>query len=517
MTELKNRITGEGTERPEELLANPFNYRRHPAEQLAALEGVLEEIGWIQRTIVNQRTGHLIDGHARVELAIRREEDAIPVLYVDLSENEERVALAALDPITGLAYHDDQALVQLLDGLEAENEALAKFLEELNPGDGSDPDAGGLTNEDDVPETPEQPVTVEGDVWILGNHRLMCGDSTNSEHVGALMNGSKATLLHADPPYGMGKEADGVENDNLYAAKLDAFQMRWWAEFRPFIEDNASAYIWGNAPDLWRLWYVGGLADSERMTPRNQIVWNKKHGQGIGSDQHRMFPTATEHCIFFMLGEQGFNNNADNYWEGWDTVVDYLRAEKKKTGWDIAKFKRLAGHSETSGCHWFDKSQWSFPTKEVYQSWQQEAKGAAFNREYDELKQEHDELKQAFYATRAYFDNTHDNMTDVWEFARVTGEDRHDHATPKPVEMMERVMRSSLPDGGLCVEPFGGSGSTLIGAEKTGRHCFTMELQPKYCDVIIKRWQDYTGKTAIHEAAGQPFDATQAEIDNGPQ
>jgi DNA modification methylase len=341
----------------------------------------------------------------------------------------------------------------------------------------------------------------------------MCGDSTSIDAVEKLMDGQKAQLLHADPPYGMGKETEGVANDNLYDDKLDAFQMEWWATFRTFLNDNASVYIWGNAEGLWRLWYRAGLADSERITVRNEIVWNKGHGQGMQSEQHRMFPTSTERCIFFMLGEQGFNNNADNYWEGWDSVVDYLRAEKEKTGWEIAKFKRLAGHSETSGCHWFDKSQWSFPTKEVYESWQAAAhEHDAFKREHDDLKREHDDLKREhndlkreFYATRAYFDNAHDNMTDVWDFNRVTGGERHGHATPKPVAMMERVINSSLPKGGLCVEPFGGSGSTLLGAEKTGRICYAMELQPKYVDIIVQRWQEFTGQTATLESNGKPF------------
>jgi DNA modification methylase len=334
-----------------------------------------------------------------------------------------------------------------------------------------------------------------GQLWELGDHRLLCGDSTIPEHVAKLMRGEKAQLIHADPPYGMGKEKDGVENDNLYREELDAFQMAWWRAFRPHAEDNASAYIWGNAEDLWRLWYCGGLKNSERLTMRNEIVWDKGHGQGIGSADHRMFPTVSERCLFFMLGEQGFNNNADNYWEGWDSVVNYLKAEKEKIGWDIAKFKRLAGHSETSGCHWFDKSQWCFPTKEVYNSWQVAAREYdAFKREYDDLKREYDDLKREFYSTRAHFDNTHDNMTDAWRFQRVTGEERHGHATPKPVEMMKRVMLSSLPKGGICVEPFGGSGSTLMGAENTGRKCRAIEISPAYVAVAIQRWADATGK-----------------------
>lgn len=212
-----------------------------------------------------------------------------------------------------------------------------------------------------------------------------------------------------------------------------------------------------------------------------------------------MFPTATERALFFMIGEQGFNNNADNYWEGWDFVVNYLKQEKEKSGLSIKDFKRIAGHSENSGCHWFDKSQWNMPTKEVYQSWQnymKENNNDAFKKDYDELKKDYDELKKEFYSTRSYFDNAHENMTDVWEYDRVTGEERQGHATPKPVKMMERVMKSSLPKGGLCIEPFGGSGSTLMGAEKTNRICYTMELDPKYIDVIIKRWEQYTGQKA---------------------
>ena len=205
-----------------------------------------------------------------------------------------------------------------------------------------------------------------------------------------------------------------------------------------------------------------------------------------------------------MLGEQGFNNNADNYWDGWDAIIDYLNQEKDKLGWTIKDTKRIAGHSINSGCHWFDKSQWSMPTEAVYNSWRNAAKGDAFKREYDnlkreydDLKREYDDLKREFYATRSFFDNTHENMTEVWNYVRVHGEERHGHATPKPVEMMARIMRSSLPEGGLCVEPFGGSGSTLIGAEQTGRRCFTMELTPAYCDVIIARWEKLTGETAV--------------------
>ena len=105
--------------------------------------------------------------------------------------------------------------------------------------------------------------------------QIICGDCTDKAVIERLMQGQQVILCHADPPYGMGKEAEGIANDNLYASKLDAFQMRWWQACRASLADNASVYIWGNAEDLWRLWYQGGLQASERLTFRNELVWNK--------------------------------------------------------------------------------------------------------------------------------------------------------------------------------------------------------------------------------------------------
>jgi len=324
------------------------------------------------------------------------------------------------------------------------------------------------------------------------------------------MDGAKAALVHADPPYGMGKENDGVQNDNLYAEKLDAFQMEWWNAVRPNVEDNGSAYIWGNAPDLWRLWYSGGLSDSERLTMRNEIVWGKGDaGAGgishMGAEGFRMYPNSSERCLFFMLGEQGFNNNADNYWDGWEPIRAYLDGERERMGWNAKTIKEITGVGMFG--HWFTESQWTMIPQEHYEALQKAANGEAFLRPYDSkanglkqdhdgLKQDHDGLKQDFYATRAYFDNTHDNMTDVWDFDRVKGDERHGHATPKPVAMMERVMKSSLPKGGICIEPFIGSGSTLIAAQSTGRKCYGMELTPEYVDITVARWEAFTGKKA---------------------
>lgn len=117
--------------------------------------------------------------------------------------------------------------------------------------------------------------------------------------------------------------------------------------------------------------------------------------------------------------------NADNYWEGWEPIRQYLLQSRLAMGWDVPTMKRIVGHSDLSRDHWTSKSQWSFPTRDVYEKLQAAAlaqEGNAFERDYDDLKRDYDDLKRAFYATRAYFDNTHDNMTDVWRFARVTGD-----------------------------------------------------------------------------------------------
>ena len=498
----------------DKLIPYARNSRTHNDDQVRQIAASIKEFGFTNPVLISD-DNDIIAGHGRTLAASMLGLKKVPCLRLGHLTPAQRKAYVIADNKLALNAGWDNELLALeigelreegydIDLLGfTEDELNALVVEELPE---------GLTDEDAVPEVQDDPISKEGDIWILGRHRLMCGDSTSIDAVEKLMAGKKAALLHADPPYGMGKERDGVANDNLYAEKLDAFQMEWWATFRTFLEDNASAYIWGNAPDLWRLWYRGGLSDSERLTLRNDILW---HQEGVswgkdGMSNLRQYATMGEHCLFFMLGEQGFNNNADNYWEGWEPIRNYLEGEMKKAGWTVKDLNRITG-TQMAG-HWVTKSQWSLITAEHYGKIQQAARDHdAFKRDHDALKRDHDALKREFYATRAYFDSSHDQMTDVWRFDRVKGEERHQHATPKPVAMMERVMRSSLPKNGLCVEPFGGSGSTLMGAEKSGRVCYSMELQPFYVDVIIRRWQDFTGQAAIHEESGKTFD----EMSNG--
>ena len=494
-----------------ELIPYINNSRTHSEQQVQQVAASIKEFGFTNPILIDEDSG-IIAGHGRLQAAQMMGMDEVPTITLEGLTEAQRKAYVIADNQLALNAGWD------LDALKVELERLGEldfdidllgFDDDMLAGLMEEEPAEGLTDEDEVPELEDDPVTVEGDVWILGNHRLMCGDSTSIDAVDKLMDGKKAALIHADPPYGMGKEGDGVLNDNLYREKLDRFQMDWWNTFRGVISDNASAYIWGNPLDLWRLWYCGGLKDADDIQLQNEIVWAKPSGIGQKSDLMRSYSINTERCLFFLLGGQGYDNNADNYWDGWDAIRLYLVGEKQKSGISNEQIKEVTNTSHT---HYWTTSQWAFPTSEHYAAIKKLANGAGFNKEYvalkkeyEDLKKEHDKLKKEFYALRAYFDNTHDNMNEVWEFGRVTNDERHGHATPKPVDMMERVMNSSLAKGGLCVEPFAGSGSTLIAAEKTKRICYTMELQPKYCDVIIKRWQDFTGQEAVMESTGDKF------------
>lgn len=427
-------------------------------------------------------------------------DEIIAVKRTGLSE-EQKVGLALADNRTADLSEWDQ---EMLHQLSEEHDISPWFdqddLNEILNVTELDPEEGN-TDPDDVPEAPEEPTTKPGDLWILGKHRVLCGDSTCPTDIERLLGGEKAALLHADPPYGMGKASEGVANDNLYDEKLDNFQMEWWATFRPYLEDNASAYIWGNAPELWRLWYKAGLGESELMELRNQIVWDKKCIPGMKSEIKTSYPTTTEHCLFFQLGNQFRGNvNTADFPETWEPVRSYLESQALAAGIDANGIRDLCGVQMYG--HWFTRSQFTLIPEKHYVTLQAKFTGL-FQRPWRSLKAEWDKVKggptSEIQGARSYFDNAHDVMRDVWEFSRVHGDERHGHATPKPVDMMKRVMLSSLPQNGLCLEPFGGSGSTLMGAQVTNRRCYTVELKPEYCDVIVKRWESFTGEKAVLE------------------
>ena len=345
----------------------------------------------------------------------------------------------------------------------------------------------------DVPDGGLSTDIVIGDLFEIGEHRLLCGDSTDSDQVAKLMDGKKADMAHNDPPYGMKKEKEGVLNDNLNYNDLLDFNREWIGLQFMHLKESGSWYCWGIDEPLMDIYseILKPYIAEQKATFRNLITWDKGHGQGQNSDNTRSYAIADEKCLFAMMGVQGFNNNADNYFEGWEPIRDYLLSQRIKAGWDIPTMKRIAGHSDLSRDHWTCKSQWNMPTIEVYkcfQKWCIDNNVDAFKKEYEELKKEYEELKKEYYSTRAYFNNIHDNFNNVWKFERHLRQgDEGGHATPKPIPLCERAIKSSCPDKGLVLDVFLGSGSTMVASHQLKRKCYGMELDPKYCQVIVNR------------------------------
>lgn len=206
MSEWKSRIVGHGEEAPDQLLANPQNWRIHPKAQQDALSGMLNEVGWVQSVIVNQTTGHLVDGHLRVSLALRDGAESVPVVYVDLTPAEEALVLASIDPIGALAATDSAILDQLLAEVTTTSGELQKLLDDL----GEKAKARIARDAADTPDekAAEEPVAKTGDVWIVGPHRIACGDSFDPATLDRLLAGKKPDCILTDPPYGISLNTD---------------------------------------------------------------------------------------------------------------------------------------------------------------------------------------------------------------------------------------------------------------------------------------------------------------------
>lgn len=508
-----------------DLVPTARNARTHTKAQVAQIAASIREWGWTNPVLVDEANG-IIAGHGRVLAAEVLGIERVPVVVARGWTDVQRRAYVLADNRLALEAGWDPQLLALELGELRELDfdlSLAGFGERevqrllfVEDGTLADADAAQL------PEVREVVVSRPGDVWILGRHRLLCGDSARPDDVARAMGGAIADCVLADPPYGMGKERDGVANDNLYREKLDAFQMSWWRVAREHLAPNGSLYVWGNAPDLWRLWYVGGLSAAGDLHARNEIVWDKGSGFGMRSADAHSYPPATERCLFVMRGQQFLGNqNLDAYWEGWEPLRAWLVAQRDRVGWKVKDVNRMTG-TQMAG-HWFGKSQFQPISREHYEVMQRAADGAAFVEAYDDLfdrlfpelrdggNQYRRELSERLRESRSYFDNSHDVMTDVWQFPRVRGEDRFGHATPKPVAMLGRCVRSSTPEGGVVFDPFSGTGTVLVACELLGRTCRAVELEPSYVDVAVRRWQEQAGEVATLEGTDRTFAAVEAE------
>ncbi len=485
------------------------NNPRDNEKAVAAVAASIEKFGWKQPIVIDA-AGVIVAGHTRAKAAARLGQQTVPcVVAYDLTEEQIRAYRLADNKTAELAEWEFDKLDAELEelaatGFDMEQFGFEDFADMLN-----DPQE---IVEDEPPEVDEEaePRCKLGDIWQLGRHRLMCGDSTDPLNVKLLLQGKKADLVFTDPPYGMKKEADGVANDNLNFDDLLEFNKQWIPITFDALKENGSWYCWGIDEPLMDIYsnILKPMAKANKITFRNLITWDKGDaGAGgvsfMGKDGLRSYPVSDEKCLFVMCGVQGFNNNADHYDETFEPIRAYMEQEAKKVGLTAKLLKEICGVGMFS--HWFTKSQFGIIPQAHYEKLQAYFDGAAFTMQYNDLKSlfdddKHKTLKDAIMAKRAFFDNTHDKMKTVWEFGRVKGEERETaggHATPKPIALCGRAIKSSSREGESVLDVFGGSGSTLIACEQLNRAAYVMELEPKWCDVIVRRWETLTGEKAV--------------------
>ena len=433
----RNRIIGSGFESPDQILANPQNFRHHPKHQKDALNGVLDEIGWIQDVIVNQTTGHLIDGHLRVELALQKGE-LVPVKYVELTEHQEKIALASIDPLSALAEQDAGILDDLLNDIgETGNTFLDEFLDglmiEQSPLD--DPEEEGLIDDDEAPDLQEQAHTVKaGDVWLLGDHRMMCGDSLNLDDVDKLMNGEKADMLWIDPPYNVdytGSDGKKIDNDNMDDSSFRQFLRELFTSACVYMHEGAPFYIAHADSEGYNF---RGAAREAGLTVKQCLIW-VKNALVLGRQDHQW---QHEPILY------GWKEGAAHRWYGQFNKTTVMDDQPKVNDLDRPALMNLVR-----------------------------------------------ELRNTLGSTIIREDKPKSNG---------------DHPTMKPVRLITHQLRNSSRANDIVIDFCGGSGSTLIACQKLGRKARLMELSPQYAEVIVKRWQEFTGEAAILEDTGQTFD-----------
>ena len=476
-------------------------YGKNPRKNENAVKYVkasIEKFGF-KVPIVIDKNRVIVCGHTRLMAAKSLGMTEVPCIYADDLTDEQIKAFRLADNKVGeFAEWDMDMLGDELDAIaDACDIDMGDFGFDLS---GDEEEAEVV--EDEVPEEVE-PVCKKGEVWQLGEHRLMCGDSTDADAVAKLMNGERADLVFTDPPYGMKKESEGVLNDNLNFDDLLEFNKRWIPLTFANLKDNGSWYCWGIDEPLMDIYsnILKPMIKRREICFRNLITWDKGNGQGQNSEEYRMFAIADEKCLFVMNGQQNYGRDLSTWYEGFEPFRMLWIDNVKAAGLTLEKAEKIAGSTYAS--HYGSKSQYSFITAEAWanmKAYCEENNIDAFKREYEEVKREYEEVKRAWYDTRAYFNNTWDNMNNVWHFAKTSGAERESaggHATPKPLALCARGIKTSSREDEIVLDVFGGSGSTMIACEQLGRKCRMMELDPHYCDVIIARWEKLTGQKAV--------------------
>lgn len=398
----------------ERLLPYAANARTHRDEQVAQIAGSMAEFGFNVPCLVDER-GVLIAGHGRVLGAKRLGLQQVPVIQLGhLTDAQARAFRLADNRIALNAGWDDALLAAELDRLKEDgvNLELLGFAEdELDRLlDGLD-EGGASEEEDEVPEPPSEAVTRPGDLWLLGSHRLLCGDATSASDVERLLEGARPHLMVTDPPYGVEYDPNWRNESGVSVTartgKVNNDDRADWREAWTLFPGEV-AYVWHSGIHSRT---VAESLDACGFLIRTQIVWAKPRlvlGRGDYHWQH-------EPCFYAV------RKGATGHWQG---------ARDQTTLWTI-------GTGE------------------------------------------------------------HDDATE--------------HGTQKPVECMRRPIVNNSAKCELVYEPFAGSGSTLIAAESVGRVCCAIEIDARYCDVVLARWLKFSGREAVLASSGRSFAEVAAE------
>lgn len=485
------------------------NTRKHKDLDVDNIARSIEKFGFNDAIGIWGENNIIVEGHGRLLAAKKLGMKEVPCVRLDHLTDEQRREYAIAHNATALLSDWDFDILpdELADldlsgfdfdfGIEDEEEEAEVVEDESNS-----------TEEDEIPEVEEdaEPTTKMGDVWQLGNHRLVCGDSTDAETVKKLMNGKTADCVFTDPPYGMKKESDGVLNDNLNYDDLLEFNKKWIPLTFEHLKDMGGWYCWGIDEPLMDIYshILKPLARRNEIVIRNYLTWAKHSAFGMKSSLMLSYPRETGKCWFVVKGANWNNNNAEFFNYKYQPIVDYLNEQAQIVGLNAKKLRELTGVQMWS--HWFTHSQFTVIPENHYKKLQEEYnKDGAFLLSHAELRELIGAVDDKKQPDKPYFDlNWFDDgdipLTDVWRNSITTIKEREStggHATPKPLKICERGIVTSTKVGEIVLDLFGGSGSTLIACEQLDRTCYMMELDPKYCDVIIKRWETLTGEKAV--------------------
>jgi DNA modification methylase len=311
-----------------DLRPNPKNWRTHPQAQANALKGLLAEVGIADAVLARELddgTLMLIDGHLRAETL---GDGDVPVLILDVDEAEADKILATLDPLAAMAEADATKLDAILREVDTGSADVQQMLADLAEEAGLYEDEAKEIVEDEVPDPPVDPITKPGDLWILGEHRLLCGDSTKAEDVERLMAGAKAGMVFTDPPYGINFQSNFREQTPQFEkiANDDAI-LEIWPVLWSTMSSDAAAYVctrW----DVYHKW----LESSNKFDVKNCVVWYKRGG-GLGDLQNSYSPNH-EFIIVAHKGTAALRGKrlADVWEVGRDAVTSYAHPTQKPVG-----------------------------------------------------------------------------------------------------------------------------------------------------------------------------------------